>query len=224
MRVLILDNNIDQDCWGADDLKQQVISFSGVTTTVRRPPHNDTPRSLAGFDKIIISGSKTSCLEQGGWIDSLDEFLKQAINQKKPVLGVCYGHQAICRVLGGVSNLQKSIVPELGWSEVEVTAPSPLWTNLNKRFYSFSRHYEEVKQLPKNLIQIARSKDCEIQAFQHESQPLFGIQFHPERPLDEAEKTLKKLKSTTPLLNATKGKELYNPEIGKTLFSNFLKL
>jgi len=227
VRVLILDNNIDKDSWGASDLRNKAVHVAGITLSIRRPPHDDFPKSVNSFDKIIISGSKTSCLEQGGWIEKLDDLIKTFIHDKKPVLGVCYGHQSICRVMGGVSTLRRSLKPEMGWPKIEVTHPSTLFNGLGSHFYSFSRHFEEVHTLPRGLIKTAQSADCDIQAFEHVSAPIFGIQFHPERDLKEAQDTLIKLKKTNPqmeLLNFNNAHALFNQQLGVSIFKNFLNL
>jgi GMP synthase-like glutamine amidotransferase len=109
MKILIIDNNIDPPYWGSHDLKtavQQVAPSAQVM--VRRGPQQDFNLNFSEFDKLVISGSKTSCLEKGPWIEALDEFVLRIIQAKKPLLGVCYGHQTLNRVLGGSSYLKKS--------------------------------------------------------------------------------------------------------------------
>ena len=45
----------------------------------------------------------------------------------------------------------------------------------------WENHYEEVKELPRDFILIAKEKHCSIQAMQHRALPIYGVQFHPEK-------------------------------------------
>ena len=225
MKILIIDNNIDRDCWGSQDLVRLAASDAAHTVHVRRAPHQDLPKNPSPFDRIIISGSKTSALEDAPWIDLLLEFIRKVIKQRKPYLGICYGHQALVRAIGGKDSVRKGQTPEFGWTSIQIEQPSSLFRGLPRSFFSFSAHFEEVGKLPAGMTSLAHSKDCGIHACQLESLPIFGIQFHPEKNQTEAETILKerkKLKTPAQLLNASRTQELYNPEIGKTIFRNFL--
>ncbi len=227
MRVLIVDNNIDPDCWGAGDLRRLARLAPGATITVRRAPQEDLPREPWHFDRIIVSGSKTSVLEEAPWISALDEFIRRAVDAGKPYLGVCYGHQALARALGGKSTVRQAKRGEFGWARIERLAPSRLLEGLPDSFHSFAWHKDEVCGLPEGARALARSETCPIQAFELKSDPVFGIQFHPEREPAEAEKSLaarRKKGQTQDMLNAGLGRRLYDPKVGETLFRNFLEL
>lgn len=227
MRILIIDNNMDEDSWGASDLRRYAVRHPGTTVYVRRGPHDDLPQDLSRVDKIVLSGSRTSCLEEAPWISRLDALVKKALNENKPLLGVCYGHQVLNRVVGGKELMRVGETPEFGWTKIEQVEDSPLFAGLGKSFYTFSSHFEEVASLPKGMKLLARSKDCAIQACQLENRPVFGIQFHPERDLDGAEKTFAdRRKKGTPkvLLHPKDSHKLYDPKVGKTIFDNFFKL
>lgn len=227
MRVLIIDNTIDPDSWGSKELARYAKLAPGATFYVRRAPHDDLPASPEGFDRIIVSGSKTSALEDAPWIERLLEFIRRSVELRKPYLGVCYGHQSLVRALGGKDLVRLSVEAEFGWTRIEQVADSPLTRGVKKEFYSFSSHFDEVSSLPKGFRHLARSKDCEIQACQVDHLPVFGIQFHPEKNLIEAKNTLKKRREIgTPkrLLHPNESEKLYQPELGETLFRNFFQL
>jgi GMP synthase (glutamine-hydrolysing) len=229
MKILVIDNNIDRDCWGSKDLCRLAQLAAGATVYVRRAPENDLPKSPDEFDRIIVSGSKTSALADEPWIENLFAFIRRAVELKKPYLGVCYGHQALVRALGGSKeHVRVAATAEFGWTKIQLSSEtSPLTQNLPNQFYSFSAHFEEVSHLPRGMKTLAYSEDCAIQACQLESLPIFGIQFHPEKGLEETTKILKDrkaLKSPPVLLNPTRSLKLYNPELGKTLFQNFLQV
>jgi GMP synthase-like glutamine amidotransferase len=227
MKILILDNNIDRDAWGAADLREYAKKITGATVYVRRPPHGDLPKDPKIFDRIIVSGSKTSVLEDAPWIEALLEFIRRAVNENKPFLGVCYGHQSLIRSLGGIDGVGKSTEPEFGWTQVELVNESPLFKGLPRKFYTYSSHFEEVKKLPNGILRLAQSKDCEIQACQLEKKPIFGIQFHPEKSLVEAEKSLaarKKMGIPKKLLFPNQGKKYYDPKVAEVIFENFFSI
>lgn len=227
MRLLIIDNTLDPDSWGSSNLARFGRLSSGSTVTVRRAPHDDLPSNPSVYDKVILSGSRTSCLEDAPWISRLDAFVRDWIGSGKPLLGVCYGHQALVRAMAGKTHVRKAAEPEFGWTRIEVLEGSPLLEHVPREFHSFSSHYEEVAELPAGFRRLARSRDCEIQACQLGDRPVFGIQFHPEKDLNEGERILsdkKKAGAPKKLLGLGQGKTLFDASIGETIFGNFLRL
>ncbi len=227
MRILVIDNNIDRPYWGAWELARFGRLASGSTIHVRRAPQEDLPNSPQSFDRIMISGSRTAAMDDAPWIFRLHEFIAAAIDQGKPVLGVCYGHQSLARVLGGKTSVRRAAVPELGWGKVELLADSELTRGLPREFHTYQSHFDEVSELPPGTAHLARSERCAIQAMRLVNKPVFGIQFHPEKLLDEGEISLElKNKQRLPheLLNFRKGRNVFDAAIGETLFRNFLGL
>jgi GMP synthase (glutamine-hydrolysing) len=226
MNILIIDNNIDPDCWGSQDLCRLARMTPGATIFVRRAPQGDLPKSPQEFDKIIVSGSKSSALDDSPWVGQLVEFIRKSLELRKPFLGICYGHQILARSIGGKELVGQASKAEFGWTQIEVIGSSPILQGIASSFYSFSSHFEEVQQVPKGMKTLARSQDCSIQACQLENLPVYGLQFHPEKSIQEAKKILsdrKKDQNPIALLNPTKSEELYDPKLGETLFKNFLQ-
>lgn len=228
MKVLIIDNNVMQESWGSKDLKRFVLKDPARAAYVRRGPHDDLPNSVRNYDKLILSGSLTSCLAEGPWITKLDDLIRECLDAGKPILGVCFGHQSIVRATGGKNHLRKGQVPEYGWTQIErLENESKLFEGLPEKFYSYSSHLEEVSELPKGMRLLAKSDRCGIQAYEVIGKPAFGIQFHPERDLEEAKASIKsKLasKDAAYVLGAKESEKLYDPTIGEKIFGNFLKL
>jgi GMP synthase (glutamine-hydrolysing) len=226
MKVLIIDNTLDRDCWGSEDLRRFVTTSGDRTAFVRRAPQGDLPSSLRGFDRVIVSGSRTSCLEEGDWIAREDELLREAVSTGKPLLGVCYGHQALNRAIGGRELLRKAAEPEYGWTQIEITERAPLFEGLPEKFWSFSSHYEEVATPAKGMKLLARSERCGVQACRYEDKPIYGIQFHPEKLLEDTAKSIagwkKDPKRRKIILDERKGPKLYDAKVGERIFSNFL--
>ncbi len=227
MKILIVDNNIDPKCWGASDLTRFAAQVAGATVVVRRAPHDDLPKSIDRYDRIVVSGSMTSALDEAPWISNLDSLIKQALDRKKPLLGVCYGHQRLAAVLGGKQILRKSATPEFGWTRIELTAPSALFKGIDEVFHSSSSHFDEVKQTPPGTKLLASSEGCEVQAYEVVGAPVFGIQFHPEKTLTEGNESIEsRRKKGEPkvLLNPDSGHKLFDAKVGQTLFGNFFTL
>jgi GMP synthase (glutamine-hydrolysing) len=230
MQILIIDNNIDHDSWGATDLRRMTRLGGDATIHVRRAPQEDLPKEPHAFDRIIVSGSKTSVEERAPWIEKLDAFIRRAVDRSTPLLGVCYGHQALARALGGERHVRKAERGEFGWVTIELTGQArgnPLFKGLGSSFHSFEWHNDEVSELPKGMRLLARSETCPIQACELENKPVYGVQFHPERALEEAEKSLAKRFKENPkaaFVNRQHGKKLFDAQVGETIFKNFLSL
>ena len=225
MKVLIIDNTRDRDSWGSSDLRNFVTKSPDRTAFVRRAPEGDLPRSLKGYDRVILSGSRTSCLEEGPWISKLDDLIREAIREAKPLLGVCYGHQALNRSLGGRRLLRRAELGEFGWTQIEIVERAPLFEGIADRFWSFSSHYEEVTELPKGMRLLAKSAACPIQACRLEDLPVYGIQFHPEKDLPSTVKSIegwKKDDRRDRISREKDGAKLFDPAVGEKIFGNFL--
>lgn len=227
-QILLIDNTVDPESWGSRDIRDSIFSSLPGIITVRRGLENDLPKNQTLFTHIIISGSRASCLIQNDATAALDRFLLDTALKKLPVLGICYGHQALIRAFGGVQSLSKSQTPEFGWTKISKSpAKSLLLEGIPSEFYSFSSHWEEISVLPDNFINLASSLNCAHQAFSHSHLPIFGVQFHPERTLHEGNKVIQKwkIKKEVPvILNKNKGASLYSIQLAKTIFTNFLRI
>ena len=96
-----------------------------------------------------------------------------AVEKGVPVLGLCFGGEALSAVLGGL--VERAPRPELGWREIETddpaTVPPGPWLEW---------HYERFTA-PPGATEIARTKDA-VQAFRYG--PHLGVQFHPESTVE----------------------------------------
>lgn len=104
----------------------------------------------------------------------------QKLGGKIPILGVCLGHQAICTAYGGVVTYAKELMH--GKQSVVTTAGGGLFAGMNKTF-PVARYHSlaaEKATLPPELIVTAETEDGEVMAVEHRSNPVFGLQFHPE--------------------------------------------
>jgi GMP synthase (glutamine-hydrolysing) len=136
------------------------------------------PTAWKDFDGVVLSGS----------YDMLSEPRVQAKFSKEvelarasgvPLLGVCFGHQMLGFAFG--SRVVRASKPSLGYNEAQVLKKNPLFNELGPRVSVYESHHEVVSFLPKEFVQLARSRGSEVCAMQHSRLPLFGVQFHPER-------------------------------------------
>jgi len=98
-----------------------------------------------------------------------------------PVLGICYGQQAMMHALGG--RVQGSTEREFGRAEVEVCAGSPLFDGIwrtGERHLVWMSHGDRVVALASGFETIATSEHAPFAATADEARRLYGVQFHPE--------------------------------------------
>lgn len=236
MRILVLDNKREPRSWGSSNIVHWLVQVcpKGTEIIVNRPPDSDLPPLTQAWSAIVISGSGTSCLDESeSWIPKYDQFVAEHLERKTPILGICYGHQTLARILARkhqqLVRLRKSPKPEFGWVEVQLDAASRLTQGLPPAFFTYESHFEEVYELPPGTQKIAHTDRCAIQGFEVNGHPAFGLQFHPEYLLEEAEMFIaEKLKSKTvpkdAIFNPGRGKKLYQEAVATTIFKNFVDL
>jgi anthranilate synthase component II len=107
-----------------------------------------------------------------------------AAKAKIPLLGVCLGHQALGQKFGGrvirAPHLMHGKLSTI--STLKGTETRGLFKGLPKRF-DVTRYHSlivERSSLPKDLIVTAETDDGLIMGLEHRTQPIFGVQFHPE--------------------------------------------
>lgn len=98
-----------------------------------------------------------------------------------PILGVCLGHQAICEVYGATVSYARQLMHGKQ-SQVTLDLKSPLFRGLPAQIPVARYHSLAAlgNTIPPSLQVIGTAEDGEIMAVQHRSQPVFGLQFHPE--------------------------------------------
>ena len=149
------------------------------------------------FSHLIISGSETSALDNYPWTPPLEELVRKWVEEKKPVLGICYGHQFLARVLAGISSVRRAVIPEFGWADVSL-APCVLFGKMNQLTAMVS-HYDEICSLPeKDFTVFAETTQCGVHAFQYRNLPVWGVQFHPEYGPKEAEFIFQQVRKSDP--------------------------
>lgn len=105
----------------------------------------------------------------------------QELGSHIPIFGVCLGHQSICKAYGAEVSYAKRLMHGKV-SEVEADTGSRLFRGMEKTFPVGRYHSLAAvpETMPKELKVTARTADGEIMAVEHETDSVFGVQFHPE--------------------------------------------
>jgi GMP synthase-like glutamine amidotransferase len=150
----------------------------------------DSLPDMEKVDFLIVLGGPMSVNDEKAypWLVEEKRFVRNMIETKKPVLGICLGAQIIAGALGAAvfPNSEK----EIGWFPImpvkEQNGRPDLFqfSQFSKEALVFHWHGETFN-LPKGAVHIARSAACAHQAFQVGSSVL-GLQFHLEMTAESA--------------------------------------
>ena len=109
--------------------------------------------------------------------------LIQKVVFRKPVLGICLGHQALAHYVG--AGIVKAAPMHGKISMVYRSREVPLLSGIPSKFQVVRYHSLLAERLPDCLLPILETADGDLMAFQHIRLPVMGIQFHPEAHLTE---------------------------------------
>ena len=180
MKIVIIDN-YDSFTYNLSHLVKEL----GAEVDVVR---NDQFQldDLAQYDKIILSPGPGIPSEAGLLLDVIKTYAG-----KKPIFGVCLGHQAIGEVFGGklenLSNVFHGVA-----TEGTQLQNDPIFDGLPKRITMGRYHSWVVAKdgFPDCLEITAESDEGQIMALRHRDYDIHGIQFHPESVLTPDGKTI----------------------------------
>ncbi|MEJ2120206.1 MAG: glutamine-hydrolyzing GMP synthase [Alphaproteobacteria bacterium] len=167
-----------------------ILDFGGQTTQLiaRRVreagvyceihPFNIDPKKIAAFapKAVILSGGPASVTE-----DDTPSVAAEVFEAGVPVLGICYGEQTMCHVLGG--EVEAADHREFGRAFLEVKSESALFDGVLKpgdREQVWMSHGDRVISLPLGFHPIAVSDNAPFAAIADEDRRFYGVQFHPE--------------------------------------------
>ncbi|MCR5834603.1 MAG: glutamine-hydrolyzing GMP synthase [Selenomonadaceae bacterium] len=164
-----------------------VLDFGGQYNQLiaRRVRENNVyceVHNAADFDKvremkpsgIILTGGPQSVYADNASLPPAEIF-----DMGVPVLGICYGAQAMAHVLGG--SVQSADVSEYGKTEVEVIdTTSKLFAGVERKSVTWMSHTDRIVNVPEKFKVTASSHDCPVAAMENESKKLYAVQFHPE--------------------------------------------
>ena len=151
-------------------------------------------------DKVVLpgQGSFKSCINAlnniSGLVETLNEF---AINNKKPLLGICVGLQMFADIgyeetetkgLGWISGKVSKIdnesgkfkLPHIGWNQIKIVKNSKIFKDIENNSHMYFVHSYEFLPEDKNVISATTDYSSNI-VCSVEKENIFGTQFHPEK-------------------------------------------
>ena len=130
-------------------------------------------------ERIIISPGPGKPSEAG----ICEEVIKYFAG-KKPIMGICLGHQAICEVFGATVTYAKQLMHGKQ-SIAKLDNSSVLFKGMDDKMTVARYHSLAAKSdtIPDCLKVTATTDDGEVMAVEHRDYPVYGVQFHPESVL-----------------------------------------
>ena len=193
MNVTIVDYN-------SGNISSVINSFKEVAKDKVNIEVTSDLNKIKSSDKVVLpgQGSFKSCVEAlnsiNGLVDILNEF---AINNKKPLLGICVGLQMFADIgyeesetkgLGWISGKVSKIdnkqgkfkLPHIGWNEIDIVKKSQIYKGIKNKSHMYFVHSYEFIPEDKNVISATTDYSSKI-VCSVEKENLFGVQFHPEK-------------------------------------------
>ncbi|MGR3220507.1 MAG: glutamine-hydrolyzing GMP synthase, partial [Candidatus Anammoxibacter sp.] len=122
---------------------------------------------------IILSGGPASVYAKNAPICH-----KDILAMNIPVLGICYGMQIGCKLLG--SEITSSDKREYGETSCTIHDNSTIFQSLNNNIVVWMSHGDQVTNLSDQFESIASTPNSPFAAIKHRSKKFYGLQFHPE--------------------------------------------
>ena len=193
MNVTIVDYN-------SGNISSVINSFSEVANNKVNLEVTSDLNKIKSSDKVVLpgQGSFKSCVDAlnniNGLVDTLNEF---AINNKKPLLGICVGLQMFADIgneeietkgLGWISGKVSKIdnqndkfkLPHIGWNEIEIIKDSKIFKDIDNNTHMYFVHSYEFIPEQKDVISATTDYSSNI-VCSVEKENIFGTQFHPEK-------------------------------------------
>jgi GMP synthase (glutamine-hydrolysing) len=134
----------------------------------------DAPEArLAQAQAYILSGGPASIYE-----DNAPQLPEIVLSSGKPVLGICYGMQALAHALGG--RVAAATAREFGHTLVTLTGDAPLLSGLPEQLDVWMSHSDHVETLPEGWRALGASNQDSFAIMGAPEQRRYALQFHPE--------------------------------------------
>ena len=180
MKIVIIDN-YDSFTYNLSHLIKEL----GADVSVKRNDQLEL-KDLEEFDKIVLSPGPGIPSEAGLLLKVIETYAG-----RKPILGVCLGHQAIGEFFGGrLTNL--SDVFHGVQTPIRITSDDYIFAGLERELPVGRYHSWVVSQegFPNSLEVTAVSAEGQVMALRHREYDIHGIQFHPESVLTPSGKKI----------------------------------
>ena len=193
MNVTIVDYN-------SGNISSVINSFKEVAKDRVNIEVTSDLNKIKSSDKVVLpgQGSFKSCVDAlnkiNGLVDTLSEF---AINNKKPLLGICVGLQMFADIgyeetetegLGWISGKVSKIdnqngkykLPHIGWNQINIVKDSKIFKNIENNSHMYFVHSYEFVPEDKSVISATTDYSSNV-VCAAEKGNIFGTQFHPEK-------------------------------------------
>jgi anthranilate synthase component 2 len=175
--ILVVDNH-DSFTWNLVHYLREL----GTEVRVARSDAIGAAEALAtGAAGILVSPGPGTPDEAGMSL----ELVRACAEARRPLLGVCLGHQAIAQAFGG--RVERAGQPMHGKTCAVAHDGTGLFAGLPSPFTAARYHSLAVgaESLPAELLVNATAKDTTVQGLRHRTLPIHGVQFHPESVASE---------------------------------------
>ncbi|WP_157217176.1 anthranilate synthase component II [Flavisphingomonas formosensis] len=168
--ILVIDN-YDSFTW---NLVHYLMELGADVRVERNDALGVGQAMSSGADAFLISPGPCTPNEAGISLD----LVGACAAEKRPLLGVCLGHQAIGQYFGGkVIRAQSLMHGKTSPVEHDGTG---LFDGLPSPFTATRYHSLIVDEIPDEILVNARTADGTVMGFRHRDLPIHGVQFHPE--------------------------------------------
>lgn len=164
MQVLVIQN----DALGPPGLFGAWLEAQGAVLTI--VTSDALPETVDGFDLIVTLGSRHGAYEDLPWIGRQRALLREAAEQNRAVIGICFGAQLLADAIGGSAQKLPDGKFYVGWHTNEQIT-DPIWSG------PWLRAHGDHLRVPAGAEVLARDKGT-VQAYQYRR--AIGVQFHPE--------------------------------------------
>ena len=177
--VLVIDN-YDSFVY---TLNGYLLQLGAETTVMRNDAFSadDAASVIREYDAVLLSPGPGTPASAGVSIP----IVTAVVESGQPLLGVCLGHQAIAEALGATVTHADELMH--GKTSLISHDDSPFYEGVPQPFTATRYHSLAVvdSTVPAELVVTSRTEGGVIMGVQHESLPIYGVQFHPESVLTE---------------------------------------
>jgi GMP synthase-like glutamine amidotransferase len=190
---LLLCDHLDPDVAAVagdyTDLYPAVYEPHGLDLRVYEVTRGEFPVDLDECDVWMTSGSRRSAVDDEPWIHQVRDLIARLAAERRPHVGICFGHQLTALALGGEVGRAAA-----GWGvggrTFDVVAPAP-WMDDDDRFTLIMSHQDQVLRLPDGATLVAGAEYCSVGAYRVDDH-VFCVQGHPEFVPEVAELLMEK--------------------------------
>ena len=193
MNVTIVDYN-------SGNISSVINSFKEVARDKVNIEVTSDLKKIRSSDKLVLpgQGSFKSCVDAlnniNGLVETLNEF---AINDKKPIFGICVGLQMFADVgyeetetkglewiSGKVSKIDNRNgnykLPHIGWNQLNIVKDSKIFKGITNNSHMYFVHSYELVPNDKSVVSATTDYSSNV-VCSIEKENIFGTQFHPEK-------------------------------------------